>query len=289
MADMSMGIIFGLVAMLGYGLGNALTQVPVREIGERRTAFFRNSIISLMLLAILVAYLPESNFSLEYIAIAFVISFIGFIPMISFYKALRLGKVGVAAPIGSSSVVFTILLSIIFFGETLGAAQIISIAAIVAGILLISVNFRDLRGSDIFRLSSGVPYAIVACVLWGLVYFLFKIPVSVLGPILTSFVIEFGVFIFSWASLKMAGAGIGKPDSRMWRYIFAIAILMAMGTLFYNIGVNSYDVSIISAITFSSPLVSTLYARFAYKEKISALQWVAVMLILAGIVLLAIQ
>ena len=288
MADISMGIIFGLIAMLGYGLGNALTQVPVREIGERRTAFFRNSIISLMLFVILVAYLPESNFSLEYIAIAFVISFIGFIPMISFYKALKLGKVGVVAPIGSSSVVFTILLSIIFFGEVLSAAQIISMAAIVAGILLISVNFRDLRGSDIFRLSSGVPYAIVACILWGLVYFLFKIPVSVLGPILTSFIIEFGVLISSWISLKMAGAEIGKPDPRMWRYIFAIAILMAMGTLFYNIGVKSYDVSIISAITFSSPIVSTLYARFAYKERISALQWFAVMLILAGIVLLAI-
>ncbi len=282
--DASLGIVFGLLAMLGYGLSNAFSQIPAKKIGPKRTIFFRGVFISAILLPVLLFYLPTTNFSFAYIPVAFAVSFIGYLPLITFYKALEKGKVGIVAPIANSSVIFTILLSVIFFGEALTAGRLIAIAMILAGIVLISVNPRDIRKSQLFKMSSGIPFALVTCVLWGMVFFLFKIPVSVLGPILTSFIIEFGITVYNGIELRLTKKTFALPDHGIVKYIFLVALFGAAGTLFYNMGIATSDVSLVAALTFSNPFVASLYGRFAYKEKLTMLQWAAILLIIAGIV-----
>lgn len=112
--DASIGIIFGIIAMLGYGLSNAISQIPSKQLGSRKTIFYRNIFISIFLFIILIAFLKDATFSIKYIFITFVISLISYIPLLTFYKALKFGKVGIIVPIASSSVIFTVLFSIIF-------------------------------------------------------------------------------------------------------------------------------------------------------------------------------
>ena len=283
----SMGIIFGLISMLGFGLGNGISQVSIKKIGTRRVIFFRSIFMSLILFIVLLFFLSETDFSPTYILITFVISLIGYIPLVTFYKALKIGKVGIISPIASSSVIFTILFSIIFFKESLSIAQLFSILLIMLGIILISINFKDIRNSHLFKTSSGVPFALITCVLWGLVFFLFKIPVNVLGPILTSFIVEFGNLIYSGTNLKISKIGFQLPDKRILTYIILLAICITVGTLFYNFGIRVSNVSIIAALYSSNPLVATLYGKFVYKEKLKIQQYFAILLILIGIVLIS--
>ncbi len=282
-----MGIVFGLLAMLGYGLSTAVAQVPVKNLGTLRVVFFRGIFASSMLFLGVLFFWGECVFSPVYILLALAISFVGYGGLICFYKALKVGHIGVVTPIANSSIVFTVLLSVLFFAESLGSVQVFSIGLIVCGIVLISVDFRHLRNSCVFDKSSGVVYALVTCLLWGVAFFLFKIPVNVLGPILSSFVIEAGNLIYSGMSLKFSGKDFGFPRGKNMKYIFFVALFGALGTLAFNYGVDVADVSIVAALTFANPLVAAVYARVVYKEKLRGLQYFAMALILFGIVLIS--
>ncbi len=279
-----LGILFGLLAMLGYGISNSMTQVPVKAIGSKKTIFYRNATASLFLGLATLFFLSQTAISVEYVLIALGIAFLGYLPQLAYFRALKAGKVGVVSPISSSSVVFTVLFSMVFFNEALGAVQLAAIASIVLGIFLITANPRDWRNTDLLKTSSGVPYALVAGVLWGLVYFLLKIPVLVIGPILSGFLLEFGGMVLSGINLRVSKVPFGIPDAEIMKKLLIIGILGGMGTLFFNLGVQGSDVSIVAAVTFSWPMLAAIYAKYVYKEEMSLLQWAAAALILAGII-----
>ena len=136
-------------------------------------------------------------------------------------------------------------------------------------------------------MSSGIPYALITCFLWGLVFFLFKFPVTILGPILTSFIIEFGILIYSGINMKFSKIPLKLKDPKILIYVFFVALFGAIGTLFFNLGIKAYDVSIVATLRSANPLVATLFARFVYKEKLIKKQWVAISLILLGIIIIS--
>lgn len=284
--DISPGIIFGLLAMAGYGLASAIAQAPVKKIGAVRTIFFRNAMITLMIAPILLFDASENVLSWNYVAIALAISAVCYVPFAAFYKALEIGKIGIVTPVANSSVIYTILLSVFFFNETLTQLQLYSIALIVGGTIIISIDFRDLKNSDIFKFSSGVPLAILSSLLWGLGFFLFKIPVDVLGPILTSLIIEGGIAIYSGLHLFASGS-FARPDNTSMKQIFLVAFFGAIGTLAYTLGIKTYGVSIVAALAFASPLVSVLYARAVYRERLCIQQYAASAMMIAGIIFIS--
>ncbi|GEM_PF-3770362 len=92
--------------------------------------------------------------------------------------------------------------------------------------------------------------------------------------------------IFSGISIKCLKIPFRFPDKRILLYVFWVALFGAIGTLFYNLGISkeSANVSVVAALTFSSPLVAILYGKFVYKEKLSIQQWFALLFILTGVV-----
>ncbi len=279
-----LGIIFGLVAMMGFGLCNGISQEIVRKIGVSRSVFFRNLLIVIMLLPFAIYFLPASTPDPLFVLVAVVIGLVGYLPLAFFFKAVRLGKLGAITPVANSPFIVTILLSAAFFGEVLSLLNVLSLVLIITGIILISVDFRELRNSSIFRLSSGIPFAFVAFFLWGLVFFLLKIPVNVIGPVITSLLLEVGVLVGSGLNLKVSRKGWSLPGRRTLYMIFLMSITGAFGSLFYSLGISVLKVSIVVALTFSNPLISVLYGKFVYGEELKPLQCVAIFMIITGII-----
>jgi bacterial/archaeal transporter family protein len=285
--ETSLGIIFGLISMLGFGMGNAIAKVPIQKIGSIKTIFYRNAIISILLFFVLIFFGQAAVFSTKYILIAFLIAGIGYVPLLFFYKALNLGKIGIISPVANSSTIFTIIFSIIFFHESLSINQGLAIALIIFGVILISLNPRDLKNSHIFKISSGIPYALVTSILWGLVFFLWKIPVNVLGPILTVLIVEFGTMLCSATHIYVTKKDFKLPNKRMLKYLFFISLGGAIGGLAFNMGIQRANVSIVSPIAAAAPLIATLYGRVVFKEKLSKLQYLAIFIIILGITLVS--
>ncbi|MCK5290171.1 MAG: EamA family transporter [Candidatus Aenigmarchaeota archaeon] len=285
--ELSSGIIFGLISMLGFGLSSSLSPIPAKRLGVMNAVFFRGIFMCLIFILLLPFFLSGTTFSSKYILIALAISVLAFIPLSTFLKALSIGKLGIISPIANSSIIFTVLFSILFFNESLNTVQFGSILLILLGIILISINFKDIKNSHIFKMSSGIPYALLTCVLWGLMFSLYKIPVMVIGPILTALIIEIGIFIISLIQILKTGKKINMPDRSTLNYLILLSIFTAIGGAFFNFGIMVAEVSIVAAISMANPLIATIYGKYVYKETISIQQYLAISFILIGIVALS--
>ncbi|UCG95220.1 MAG: DMT family transporter [archaeon] len=284
MSDLILGVVIGLITMFGLGMSIALSVIPIKDIGSTKTVFFRGIFTSTIIFISLLFFLSETSLSIYHIALSVLISFIGYMALISIFKGLKTGKVGVVYPIANSYVILTVLFSVLFFGESLIAEQAFSIILMILGIILISINLRDIRDSNLLRLSSGIPFALLTCFSWGFMYFILKIPVLVIGPILTALIIELGIVLFSGINMKISGISFKLPGKKTLGFIFLVGLFSSIGAIFFNVGIMFYNVSLIAPIAATSPLVSAFYGRFVYKEKLTGVQWFAILLILVGII-----
>ncbi|MBI4150137.1 DMT family transporter [Candidatus Woesearchaeota archaeon] len=289
---LSEGILFGLTTLVGYGISDALSAIPARAIGVRKLIFFRNLFIAaaLLILVLLFAEWP-SPLPVPWLLFAIAIALFGYVPLATFYRGLQLGKVGIISPIAKSSLVITVLLAIIFLDEHMTFLQTIAFLFIFIGIILISIKFSDFRASELFSLRHGVPYALLSCFFWGIGFFLFKFLVNIFGPLITAFFIEGGVFIAGAASLFFSRERkriLQLPNARMLKYIITIAVATTIGTTSYMFGISKAPVSIVTALAFSNPFLTVLYGAFVFKERLRPLQYIAIVLIISGIVMMSI-
>ena len=268
--------------MVGFGVSNAMARIPASEIGALRTLLYRGICITLLQLVLLMICVP-SVVTPYGLMLGIGVAIFAYFPVMFFYKALSLGRVGIVVPIANCSAVITTMLAVCFFTEPFTLNQGVSSLVIIIGILLISLNLKDFEKSDLLQLESGVPYALVACVLWGILFFAYKFPVSYIGPILTSFFVELGVMIMCFCHMKLRGESVSVP-SGYFKYLIPIALFGVIAGVSYNIGISSSAISLVVMLYMASPLVSTLYARVFYQEKLSKQQYVGVAFSILGLI-----
>jgi uncharacterized membrane protein len=141
------------------------------------------------------------------------------------------------------------------------------------GIFLISGNPFSLLGKGRKEFAKGAGLAFIVCVLWGAVFFLLKIPAVAIGPVLTSFLLEFFQMLFAGLHMRMGKEAFAMPERGMMKYIIASAVLIAIAGLAYNLGISTGSVSIVAPISMSSPAIAALYGKFVYKERLAPWQY----------------
>lgn len=282
---MDNGILFGLLSMAGFGVGNYLAQKVSRSIGPRSTIFFREIFIAVILGVLL--FFTRVTFSWQYIIITLGLAFIGYLGIMAFYVALHRGKAGVIAPISNASLLITVLLSVLVLGESLTTLRLAAIGVILVGLVLIALNFHDLRRSEFLDVSSGVPHAIAACIIWGVLFFIYTYPVQALGATLTAWTLELGILLFAGIHFLISPGEFHLPSQKTTYTALGLAVLIAIGSVFYNYGIALGSVSIVAALSMSNPAVTALLGALVSKERLRPTQYIALVLIIAGIVALA--
>jgi len=284
----SVALMYGVVAMMGFGLSNAIYQVPARRIGPAMTIFYRNAWLTVFLFLLSVAMKqPIGSVPAIYMAISLGIAIVGFIPLISFLQAVKAGTVGVVAPVASTSLIFTVLFSVLFYHEALSSNQWVAIAMICMGIILISINFSDVRRSQLFSLASGIPFALVSAVGWGLVFALYKIPVDAIGPVLTALITEFGIFLCSFAFVIVSKQRMQLTDAKSFWSCLVVALFGAVAIVSYMKGISLAGVSVVASVGKSGPIVSTIYGALVYRERLRMQQYGGITLAILGVIALS--
>src|SRR3989339_239030 len=287
MNNAALGIIYGFVAMVCYGLINVWYRVAAEKMENLRISFYRNVFITLIFL-VLLPWLPiklelKLFFSWKYTAIVLAISLIGFLSILTLLKAMNSGeKLGIISPIANSAVVPTTLISIFWFDESPGEAKLFSIALIFLGVILATMKWEDIKTGK-FHLSTGVIFALITCLLWGVAYGVVRIPIGWVGPVLTSMIIEASICVYSAIAIKIKGGGFAWPDQRSLKYVVGISLAAITASLATVLGFEAYDNSIVSAIFFANPIVVIIYSHIVFAEKLNRLQLGAAAMIVAGI------
>lgn len=283
----SMGILFGLLAMIGFGLGNALAANNSRKEGYVKTIFYRNILaVALLLIPVLIF---NHHITLKSVLLAISIAIVGYFPLLTFYKSLTLERVGVVTPIANSSTVFTVLFSILFFKETLTLSRILFIVSIIVGIILLSLNAKDFKNAFSQHHTTAILLALTACFLWGVVHFLFKIPVTLMGPILTSFITELVILIVSAIHLRIQKQSFFVKDKKLLLSLIGVGFFSGLASISYMMGLSYSDVIVIAPLISSSPLIALLYARIVHKEQLHLQQYIGFFFVLLGIILLSLS
>ncbi len=285
--DISLGIIFGIVSLLGWGIADLLAKVVITKFGGIRALFIQQLVGLLFIGAYCFIFLTIPVISFELMILLAVTSIFATFGYVMFYKAMEYGNVSIVSPIVSSWAALTVVLSVVFFSEVLSILQFFSILLIFFGIFLTSIVWKDFKKSLKGGISNGVKEAIVSMVCWGIGFTLLKLTVDSLGTIIPIvFFRLFSVVIILAVLFRRKLEIIFKPFHLLLIIIFS-GILDVLALLTYNIAITSEFVSIVAPISSAFPLVTIILAQIFLKERMVLNQKIGAAFILTGLILIS--
>ncbi|MFF4260507.1 EamA family transporter [Streptomyces virginiae] len=217
---------------------------------------------------------------------------VGPVAMLSFYKALALGPMGVVSPLGSLGVVVPVTAGLIL-GERPGLGQFAGIAVAVVGIVL--AGGPELRGAPVQR--QAVVLTLVAAFGFGAVMALIaEASTTVTGLFLALFVQRVtnvtvgGAALWAQTRRGIPALPAGTGPKILWGLLPALAFVgladvAANGT--YSIAAQNGPVTMAAVLSSLYPVITALAAFAVLKERLRTVQAAGAGLALAGTVLLA--
>ncbi|MFJ7963083.1 EamA family transporter [Streptomyces sp. NPDC096324] len=214
---------------------------------------------------------------------------VGPVALLSFYKALALGPMGVVSPLGSLAVAVPIGVGL-FLGERPGLTQVAGIAVAVAGVVL--AGGPQLRGAPVQR--QAILLTLIAAAGFGTVFVLIaEASSSVTGLFLALFVQRLTNVVTGGAALAVSvrRGGAALPEGGFpWASLPALAFVglsdvAANGT--YSVAAQHGPVTVAAVLASLYPVVTALAARGVLRERLRGVQATGAALALVGTVLLA--
>ncbi|MFF4009927.1 EamA family transporter [Streptomyces sp. NPDC001717] len=217
---------------------------------------------------------------------------VGPVAMLSFYKALALGPMGVVSPLGSLGVVVPVGAGLLL-GERPGPGQFAGIAVAVVGIVL--AGGPELRGAPVQR--RAVVLTLVAAFGFGAVMALIaQASATVTGLFLALFVQRVtnvavgGAALWAQTRRGIPALPEGSDLRILWGLLPALAFVgladvAANGT--YSVAAQNGPVTVAAVLSSLYPVITALAAFAVLKERLRTVQAAGAGLALAGTVLLA--
>lgn len=208
----------------------------------------------------------------------------GLIGLVSFYKALAAGTMGVVSPVAALGVVVPVVVGLAR-GERPGPLQLVGIVVAVAGVVLAS-------GPELSGRSGARPLvlAVVAALGFGLAL-LFITEGSQTSTVMTMLGMRAtSVSVLAVALVVMVGRGARDGlalDRRDVLLVVVLGVFDLTANLTLGLASTRQDISIVTVLGSLYPVVTVLLARIVHGERMGAVQNVGVVTALAGVVMIA--
>lgn len=270
--------------MIAYGFANAYGKPLSQRVGPAQMLFLRGITVSIVLaLASISSYHYFTNWFA--VCATVLLGVAGYLPVLAFTHGVKMNRVGIVTPIAGASPLVTVLLAFLFLAVPISTTQWLAIILVILANVAISFDFKNWRESSAFQLSSGIPFALIAAVGWGLFYFFLVPSTQALGPWLSAFLVEIGVT--GAAGLHMLQSA--KPlifKDMFSRDVMVNGFLLVVGTVAFTFGVRYYNVGIVAALSNSTALVSVLIGALIFREHLRLKEKIAVAVMIVGIIII---
>ena len=207
------------------------------------------------------------------------------------YRSFTTGNMSLTAPIASSFPIFTILLGYLLLGQVVGFAKGIAIAIVIAGVIISGVNLKPpmnvLQGSRRSRLSGSVLSALFASLFFGAAYLGLNLGLTYFGSLVSLWIFRLGAVLFSFPFLLATTRKFILPRGGTWKWLLVMAVLDSLGFASLALGYLSSGGSTAIVTTLSSLLgvVTTILATVVFKDKLTFIQLIGIVILFAGVVL----
>src|SRR5271169_1109979 len=297
--NISLAIILGLTRALSWGAADFAARFASRQIGAYRTLFFMQFF---GFLALSVYLKSTGGFSHGIApgwhpwAMAVAAGLLNVLASLALYHSFEHGTLSIVGPVSSSYPALTVALALLS-GERIHALRGIGMAVTLAGVILAAMSFAP-KANDASApggtssggyLSRGVGWAILAAVGFGFMFwFLGFHVVPLVGDAVSVWVMRLTALV----SLALAAAPTSQtlkfPRGKVWWLLLAVGILDTAAFVVNNAGLSTGQVSVVSVLASLYGAFTVLLAWMFLRERLERSQWLGIVLIFIGIVLVSI-
>lgn len=209
---------------------------------------------------------------------------------ICYFKALSIGDVNKVVPVDKMSTVLAVLIAIALFGETGNlAVKLVGTAVITLGTFLM-IEKKQSVGAEQKQDRAWLAYALGAAVFAALTSVLAKIGIEGVESNLATAIRTCVVLVMAWAIVAAKGKleQVARIDPRELAFLAASGIATGASWLLYYYAIAAGQVSVVVQIDKLSIVVSVLFARLTFNEKLSHRSAIGLFLIVLGTAALAI-
>lgn len=283
-----MAVFFALITFFGWAIGDIFGTIESRKLGST-LMYFWGLVFSAILTSFLIPFAGGIS-DWDMFLFASAIIFLDFTATFSYFKALEIGSASLVGALAGSFGFITVLISIVFFHESITSVQFAGVLFAVLGVILSSLNFSELKRT----LSKGfsdpsIKFALYALIGWGVYYSLVHIPVRKIGWFWSLYPWSFYfIFLLPLANVRKNALSVLRNKKDV--IIISLFILLVWVANFsFNIGVTYGYTAVVAPIASSYPVLFVLLSRIIFKDKLTSQQKLGVISSLMGIVMISLR
>jgi drug/metabolite transporter (DMT)-like permease len=215
--------------------------------------------------------------------------------MLALYRAFSVGKMAVVAPISASYPALTVVLST-FSGERFPVYRALGILATLAGAILVAAGEKSPQSTPTslatepqnpVRNSTGILWALAAALGFGILFWLLGtriIPRT--GALATIWMIRVTGTFITLAILLAQRTSLRVKNKRASAQLYSMGFFDTAAFTLSNLGMRVEQVAIVSVLGSLYGAVTVVLSALFLRERIAALQWLGIVSIFSGILLM---
>lgn len=293
------GLALGLFASLAWGLTDLTGALAARRVGSVGVLAGAQLVSLALLLVIAVAnrqLLDPST--VPGFAAGLVLGVFAAVAYLAFYAALRIGPISVVSPVVAAYGGLTVVLAVVFRGESLAPMQAIGAAVATFGIVLtglvIGGSLRETRIAG-----PGVAVALVTMLLFAVLTVALAGPIKANGwlPVMLGSRMSntaVGVLLLVLALSRRdgpLGVLLGPPGGFGRRALALVAVAGACdlaGFVAYTVGLEIAETWLVGLASSFGPALVVVVAVLFLGERLRPSQWLGLGMLASGLVVLAV-
>ncbi|MGQ0797483.1 MAG: EamA family transporter [Methanobacteriota archaeon] len=282
------------LAWLGWALGTAaawgvgtLTAKPATERLGPRSMFLGVAAAEGSVFAILAVTLERGPIPMDVsVLVALLAGAAGILGYLFFYEGLQKGTVGLVGTVTGAYPGVTVVLGVLFLGETLSGQQAVGVALLIACVLLLAYEPRS--SSPTHR--AARLFSFLGFLAWGVWGLFAKISVEAMGePNLFAFyaIANFAVASAYFSLRRMPGDGVSPVSRRTLGLALFTIGSGAVGVFALTFAYGEGPVSLVTPVSGSYPIIAALGAAALLKEHLGPRVAAALIAFVAGLILVS--
>ncbi len=295
--ELIIAVLAGCGGMIGWGFSEFAAKKAVDTIGTISSLVWAHVFGTLILCALLLLRILTTNtfeglfLSLADFSLLLLFGALQAIVYYFAYKGFEKGQVSILSPIFSSFAALVAICSILFLGETIHGTSMFALPIIFVGVLLINIKLEGLRlGRIHFHAVPGLKEIVIATILatiWTLGWNVFSDGKDWL--VYTTLLFA-GMTVSAFLIAKCASVNLNLVNRDAHKFLWWVALGEVIGYLAITVGyANTTHTSIVAILSGASSVPTIFLAQVFLSEKMTRIQAVSSLLIIAGIVLLSIS
>ncbi|MFQ5508297.1 MAG: DMT family transporter [Leptospirillia bacterium] len=279
------GLLFGALASLCWGIADFVARGVTRRVGGNYTLFMvlAGGGVGVTLYAVPRGLTPVTGSGQVLILVTALLALLGYMAL---YRAFKVGMLSVVSPIAAANAVIPVTLALIVLGERPLPWQYGGIVMVLTGVVLLSLQ-GGVPMPDHTR-ELGVTPAVICMVLFGLSLFGMKLAVEAASPETVAFsvrmigIVVLGLVLIARGEMRMPPPEVRAP-------LLLAGLLDAAAFVFFCEALTRTLLSLVAPISSTIPLVTVTLAWIYLHERLSRPQQIGLVLAVTGIGLVAIS